>query len=141
VSKENGKFEKGNTIGFETRFKPGHKLSLKYKQAYCDSLLKYFKECEECPTIEGWANSNNISISAARVWVSNPKKYPHFATIYEQALSIQKDKLIQKGLLEGYNVQLVKFLLTNNHDMRDKTEQKFEGETSTAITVNIREVN
>ena len=140
MSKENGRFEKGNTIGFETRFKPGHKLSLKYKQDYCESLLKYFKEYDGCPTIEGWATSNNISISAARVWISDPAKYPQFATTYEQALSIQKNKLIQCGLLDGYNVQLVKFLLTNNHGMRDKSEQKVEGDVDTTITVKIHEV-
>lgn len=115
------KFKPGNEIGIETRFQPGNTLSKKYKTEYPDSLLLYFINCEKLPTIEEWAVMNNIDVRSARYWSKDEEKYPRFASAYAQALAIQKTRLIQNGLREVYNAQLVKFLLGNNHGMSDKT--------------------
>jgi hypothetical protein len=139
--KKDTKFQKGNTIGSETRFKPGHTLSKKYKTEYAASLLEYFETCDSLPTIEGWAVKNRIEVRTAVNWSKNEEKYPQFSSAYAQAKAIQKNKLIENGLCDAYNVQLVKFLLINNHEMREKSEQKVEGDTNATVTVNIREVN
>ena len=141
MSKTDTKFKEGNEIGIDTRFKPGNTLSKKYKPEYADSLLLYFLTCEKLPTIEEWAVQNNLAIRTVYDWTTNEEKYPRFAATYTQAKAIQKTKLMQNGLAEIYNATLVKFLLINNHGMSEKIEQKVEGETSAAITVNIREVN
>lgn len=135
------KFQPGNEIGKETRFKEGNTLRKKYKSEYAESLLMYFLNCENLPTVEGWAVENNIAIRTVYSWMSNEDKYPRFAAVYAQAKAIQKAKLIQNGLSEKYNATLVKFLLVNNHGMSDKIEQKLDGESNASITVNIHEVN
>lgn len=140
--KENkGQFKPGNTIGSETRFTAGHKLSCKYKSTYPDSLLNYFKTCDGFPTFERWAVENNIAVRSLSNWIADENKYPLFADAYAQAKAIQKDKLETLGLTRVYDANMVKFLLANNHDMSEKSEQKIDGETSTDITINIREVN
>lgn len=141
MSKNDTKFKEGNEIGIDTRFKSGNTISKKYKAEYADSLLIYFLTCERLPTIEEWAVQNHIDVRTVRNWTKNEEKYPRFSSAYAQALAIQKTKLVQNGLCEKYNASLVKFLLINNHGMSEKIEQKVEGETSAAITVNIREVN
>lgn len=134
-------FKEGNTIGKETRFKHGNSAACKYKDCYADSLLSFFNSCENFPTFERWAVNNNISMRTMKQWISEPDKYPRFALAHEKCKAIQKDLLFNNGLLRKYDSSLVKFLLVNNHDMVEKTEQKIEGETSADITINIREVN
>jgi hypothetical protein len=80
-------------------------------------------------------------MSTVSGWVTKPDKYRRFVIAYEKCKAIQKDKLINLGLNKRYDASMVKFLLINNHDMIEKTEQKIDGETSTDITINIREVN
>lgn len=136
------KFEKGNTIGKETRFKAGHNLSKKYKAEYADDLLNYFKEMEdmdiiELPTLEGWAISRSISIRSVNNWVHEEEKYPQFADKYAQALAIQKKKLALLGLKGSYNQRLVEFLLKNNHGMSDKTEQKVDQTVNGGVSIKV----
>lgn len=121
MSKIEGRFEKGNEIGKETRFTPGHTLSKKYTPEHADSLLEYFLNCEEFPTLEAWAVQNSIDVRSVYNWVKDEQKYPHFSSTYAQAKAIQKNKLLQEGLAERYNPKLVTFLLTNNHGMSEKT--------------------
>ena len=80
-------------------------------------------------------------MSTVRGWLADADKYPRFAIVYEKCKAIQKDLLFNNGLLRKYDSSLVKFLLVNNHDMVEKSEQKIDGETSADITINIREVN
>lgn len=136
------RFEKGNTIGEETRFKPGHTLSKKYKTEYADDLLKYFEDMEgmdnpELPTLEGWAIHRSISIRSVYNWVKDEDKYPQFADKYAQALAIQKKKLALLGLVGQYNQRLVEFLLKNNHGMTDKTESKVEQNVSGGVSIKV----
>ena len=136
------KFQKGNTIGFETRFKQGNTLSKKYKPEYADDLLEYFEERDsmenpELPTLEGWAVSRKIAIRCVNNWIADEDKYPRFADKYAQALAIQKKKLALLGLTGAYNQRLVEFLLKNNHGMSDKTETKVDQSINGGITVKV----
>jgi hypothetical protein len=135
------KFKKGNEIGKETRFQAGNQLSSKYKDEYADSLLEFFRTYDGVPTFEKWADENGIDVRTACNWKNDDEKYPRFSANYAQALSLQKAKLIEYGLLDKYNANLTKFLLTNIHGMSEKVEQKVEGDTNATITVEIREVN
>lgn len=134
------KFESGNTIGMDTRFKPGHQLSCKYKAVYTDSLLAYFVQqsaTNALPTIEGWAIENKLKIRTVYDWIEKPEKYPHFADAYAQAKAIQKNMLMQKGLTETYNASLVKFLLSNNHGMKEKVEQDVNAGGALQVNINV----
>lgn len=137
-----GQFKPGNTIGMETRIKPGHVLSTKYEEDYPQKLLDYFADCPDVfPTIEGFAIKYDIAIRTVRYWAVDEEKHPLFASAYAQCIAMQKQNLIANGLLERYNAQLTKFLLINNHGMSERVEQKIEGETKAEVTVEIREVN
>lgn len=123
MTEKQGKFEKGNQIGKETRFAKGNTLSKKYKTEFADSLFRYFLDSQGSPimpTLEEWAIVNHIDIRTAYYWISDEEKYPRFASVYAQCKALQKSKLIQLGLTELYNAQIVKFLLTNNHGMSEK---------------------
>ncbi len=104
-----------------TSFKPGHTFSRKYKAEYADSLVEYFLTSEKFPTYEEWAIQNHIDVRTVYNWKDDPEKFPNFQSACAQAKAIQKTKLIQCGLTEQYNAQLVKFLLTNNHGMSEKS--------------------
>lgn len=135
-------FEKGNTIGKETRFKEGNTLAKKYLPEYADDLLKYFEERDnmdnpELPTLEGWAIDNNISVRSVYNWIKEEDKYPRFSDRYAQALAIQKKKLALLGLVGQYNQRLVEFLLKNNHGMTDKTESKVEQNVSGGVNIKV----
>ena len=41
-----GQFKKGNTVGKETMFKKGHNVPCKFKEEYCDELIKFFTTIE-----------------------------------------------------------------------------------------------
>lgn len=131
------KFEKGNQIGKETRFQPGNTLCKKYDVKYADSLLEYFMKSEKCPTIEEWAVENKLAIRTVYHWATNENKYPRFASAYAQAKAIQKNKLVQNGLLEIYNASLVKFLLVNNHGMAEKVEQEVKADAKLEVNINV----
>lgn len=131
-----GRFQKGNTIGYETRFQPGHTLSTKYQDEYADQLLEFFTDPDvEFPTIEGFAKKYHIAIRTVYDWIEAPEKYPQFALSHAQAMAIQRDKLLVGGLTEQYNSQIVKFIAVNCHGMKEKIEQEVKGDAT--INVNI----
>lgn len=135
-----GLFKPGNTIGSETRFKPGNTLSRIYKEEYADSLLEYFIETESrFPMIEEWATKNGLAIRTVYEWMYDEEKYPRFASTYAQCKEIQKQRLIQNGLADKYNAQIVKFMLVNNHGMKEKVDAEVKG--SGGLTINIHEVS
>lgn len=130
-------FKKGNTIGAETRVKPGEKLATVYKAEYPDLMLKYAKkEDVVLPSMEGWCMENDVAIRTAYDWL---EAHPQFANAYDQLKLVQKQRLQERGLLNRYNPQIVKFLLENNHGMREKSETEVKGDST--LTVNIREVD
>lgn len=117
---EETRFKKGNTIGEETRVKPGDKLATVYKAEYPDMMLEYAKkEDVVLPSMEGWCMDNAVAIRTAYGWLET---HPQFASAYDQLKLVQKQRLQERGLLNQYNSQIVKFLLENNHGMREKAD-------------------
>lgn len=140
MSKENGKFEKGNDIGKDTRFKPGHKLSSKYKEEYATELIKYFRDEDVVfPTVEGFAESKGLAIRTVHGWREDEEKYPQFAVAYAQAMAIQREKLLVGGLTRKFDASIVKFLAVNNHGMREKVEQEVKADTTFTVNINVED--
>ena len=133
-----GLFKPGNTIGMETRAQPGNLLASVYDDKYPDLIYKYCEEEAVLHSFERWCVNNKVDVRTAMGWVAEPEKYPRFASAYAYLKSVQKCELMEKGVTGEYNPQIDKFLLENNHGMREKQESEIKG---SAITVNIREVN
>lgn len=118
-----GQFKKGNTIGIETRFDKGNAITSVYDPTFPDSMLEYAKRDDVAyPSLEGWCLEHGIIIRTAQNWVANHIEYPRFSSAYEELKEIQKHRLAERGLLNRYNPQIVKFLLENNHGMREKAD-------------------
>lgn len=140
-----GQFKKGNTVGKETRFKKGHNVPCKFKEEYCDELIKFFTTIEpqviydeyydkdgnlkskrasmiippKLPTFEGFAWSIGVSVGTLENW---RKEYPHFDTAYARALERQREILLVFGTNKQYDGNFSKFLLTNNHGMAEQVK-------------------
>lgn len=138
-----GKFQKGNTVGKETRFKKDNQAACKYDPKYCDELIEFFskpatrveyKETyykgeltsrtpillpEEYPTFEMFAAKLGVSASTLKNW---SKEYPRFADCYARAKEIQYAKLTSNAMTGVYNPIYAKFEAVNNHSLKDKQE-------------------
>lgn len=128
---EGKKFEKGNLAAF------------KYKPEYAD-LMRIYADDDSLtyPSIEDFAIKFNIPIRTLRRWIAeseNEEKYPRLALSHAYLLARQKQILIDRGLRETYNSQLVKFLLTNCHGMSEKAN--IEAKTDNKFEVNIKVID
>ncbi len=118
-------FEKGNQIGKETQFKKGNqwRISTKYEERYADELLDYFlDEKTPFPTIEGFAIKIRVAVKTVKNWYSTGKSR-RFTLAYEQAMAIQKERLLVGGLTRKFDSQMVKFIAANNHGMGERVQQ------------------
>ena len=117
-----GQFKPGNTIGKETRIKPGTMLTSKYDDSYPEDLIKYFLDPNEIyPTFVGWAKTKRICIETAEHWANDPEKYPLFSEAYRQCRAINRDNLEVGGATGRLNPNIVKFLLSAKHGLSEKT--------------------
>lgn len=115
----------------------------KYKEEYCDEIIKYFdveptrtiterffykngdekeKEIEvanELPTIEGFCRSIKINKSTLHEWV---KKYKEFTNAYKVAKDLQIDLWLKNSLKGLYNPTFSIFAGKNMFGWRDKSE-------------------
>ncbi|PHS64343.1 MAG: hypothetical protein COB09_08170 [Thalassobium sp.] len=119
----------------------------KYKPEYCTEVIEFFdqepfimatKVDEEgsevpvldkhgnpvlipCkfPTKEGFARKVGVCRDTIHEW---EKTYPEFSDAIKKAETIQKDILIQNGLLGNYEKTFAIFVAKNVTDMRDKQE-------------------
>lgn len=140
-----GQFKKGNTVGKETRFKKNNDVPCKYKEDYCEQLVKFFTDAKpevlydeyyddkgnlkskrisavipaKLPTFEGFAWSIGVTVGTLQNW---KEQYPRFATAYARALEKQKEILLVNGTNKQYDGNFSKFLLTNNHGMSEQTK-------------------
>ena len=140
----NGQFIKGNEIGKETRFDIGNKFSTVYKDEYPSLLIEYVNRCKETgelPMEEGFANENMIAIRTLSNWLADKDKYPRLATAYAYLIAEQKKMLVLLGLTERYNAQLVKFLLSANHGMSEKSQQEINAKTDNTFKVDIKVID
>ena len=96
----------------------------------------------EAKVLEDFAIKFNIPIRTLRRWIAeseDEEKYPRLALSYAYLLARQKQILIDRGLRETYNSQLVKFLLTNCHGMSEKAN--IEAKTDNKFEVNIKVID
>lgn len=118
MSREDGKFEKGNEIGKATRFQPHNTLASKYRAEYAEEMLRWFQDCGAVyPTFELFAESIGVTAETLTNWTED---HPRFRAVYARCKNIQKGKLISGGLAGLYNPQIVKFVAVNNHGMSEK---------------------
>ena len=117
----------------------------KYKPEYCQKLLEFFDKprfkrilvkkgvkskgtkdeyqlvANELPTFERFAHEIGVHYDTLREWV---KVHPEFSEAWKRAKAIQKDFLIQNGLLGLYNSTFAIFTAKNITDMKDKVEME-----------------
>ena len=143
MSKENGRFEKGNTVGAETRFQPGNKKAGKYQDKYVDDIITYFSEPEpqyiykrsfykdgtlkseepimlppKFPTFEKFAAQVGVTHQTLMNWC---EKHPRFSTAYALAKNMQLGIAKAGGVMKQYDGNFTKFILMNDHGMSEKT--------------------
>ena len=118
----------------------------KYKIEFIEKVDEYLKECEDnitdykksssstgesyqrivevnLPTLEGFSSFIDVSVDSLDRW---GKKYPKFCGALRKIRAEQKKRLLDKGLSGDYNPVIAKLILSANHGMNEKTEQKVE---------------
>ena len=140
-----GSFKPGYDPRRTALFKPGHPPLIEvYDESYPQSLLEYFRrEDIVCPTLGGWAVETGVAVRTANDWANekSPRYRQDFANAYAQCKEIQRNLLIQNGLLEAYSPRMVEFLLKNCHGMSDKVEQDITAKTDNTFKVDIKIVD
>lgn len=107
----------------------------KYQSAYCEMLVAYFSKpahrtlvrvdprtgleketyvANPLPTLIRFAKSIGVDVSTLNNW---RKRYPEFATAVQMAKGLQKDVLIQNGLLRLWDPRFTMFIALNNTDL------------------------
>lgn len=81
------------------------------------------------PTFSGFARSVKVSTDTVVEWAKeeNEKLYPGFSVAYRAAKELQKDFLVENGLMGLYNATFTIFTAKNITDMRDQVPQLPEG--------------
>lgn len=130
------------------RFEKGNQAASKYKEEYADLMMKYADDDSVVyPSVEDFASRYKIPIRTISRWIAESKddenKYPRLADSHAHLQSKQKQSLIERGLLDRYNASIVKFLLTNNHGMSEKTsaEVNANAKTDNKFEVNIKVID
>jgi len=119
----------------------------KYKKKYCQELKKFFSKerfreikiittgknnyskeeikliANELPTLERFAEKIEVDEDTITNW---GKKHKEFFGAIGACKAIQKDFLIQNGLLGLYQSNFAIFVAKNLTDMKDKTEQEVD---------------
>ena len=127
-------------------FEKGNLANFKFKEEYVDSMDRYVDDgYTVVPTLEEYCEINKLPYRTVSRWVAeakdNEEKYPRLAYSYARLQNKQKVLLIQMGLQDQFNVQLVKFLLTNNHGMSEKTTAQLDAKTDNKFEVNIKVID
>lgn len=100
--------------------KPGNKNAEKWTEEKAlelgNNLLKWMTESNTNLAVETFLYEiNNYPVGIVE---RLKEKYKSFAKLFEQALKVQKGKLMTGSILNKYNAGFVKFLLINNHGMQ-----------------------
>ena len=111
----------------------------KYKEEYCKKIVDFFNippcrietyednngkphlivEPANYPTFEKFAFDISVCVDTLHEW---KKQHKEFSESYTLALNLQKNILMTNGLNESYNSNFAKFVATNCHGMRERTE-------------------
>ena len=121
----------------------GKPFPSKYKEEYVERLRDYRNGgYEVIPTLEEFCEIIEVPERTFNRWVTEEKeKYPRLATEYAYMLAKQKRLLCEYGLTGAFNAQIVKFLLSNNHGMSEKTATAIDAKTDNKFEVNIKVVD
>lgn len=101
---------------------------------YDDEVLvkteEYFKRAT-FPTIEGLSLSLDLDTDTINEWIDKEGKYykPQFSVTVRKLLARQSHELQEKGLTGEFNAQMSKFLLSANHNKREKSDVTTNDET------------
>lgn len=110
----------------------------KYDPQYCEMVDDYLKTCgreqTQLPTIEGFGFFIGVPRSTMYDW---REEHPDFSDTLNYIMGKQKEQLINDGIYGGkeVNATIVKLMLQNNHEMKERSEET--GEKS--INVNIHD--
>lgn len=127
-------------------FEKGNLANFRFKQEHVDLMDKYVDGgYTVVPTLEEYCEQANLPYRTVSRWVNEAKddeeKYPRLAYSYARLQAKQKMLLIQMGLSEQFNAQIVKFLLTNNHGMSEKTAAQVDAKTDNKFELNIKVID
>jgi len=124
----------------------------KYRDAYCDILVNFFDQevyeeiktdklkngvkvgtdvkrfPRKLPTLVGFAKEIGIGYSTLKDWCNenHPSYQGKFSATVTRVKDLQRDFLIQSGLLGLFNPQAFKFVAVNITDMVDKRDVGIE---------------
>jgi len=92
--------------------------------------MDYKREPRKLPTLVQFAKSINVSYPTVYnwQWEKSGSFQKEFLEAFTRAKELQKDFLIQAGLMGLYNPIFAKFTAINITDMRDVQETKLSGE-------------
>jgi DNA-packaging protein gp3 len=86
------------------------------------------------PTITGLSLYLDVSRDSLDKW---SKENMDFADIFMRVRKTYENVLVENGLTEGYNGNLSKFLLSADHNKREKTEQDITSKGQSIIGMKI----
>lgn len=75
------------------------------------------------PTIERYCFEIGITTKTFYVWL---KKYPALSSAFSSAKQLQKDQIIQLGLMGFYKEGFAKFVALNVTDMKDRIDNQVD---------------
>ena len=111
-----------------------------YDPSYCDKVDEYLqnasRENMHLPKVESFAIYLGVTKKTLYNWSKEHKEFLH---ALDKITTIQAERLIDDGIYGGkeVNATIVKLLLMNNHDMREKndTDMTSGGEKITEIRI------
>ena len=104
----------------------GNKYNEKWTEetaiSFCEDVLDYVRNNEKCRSLEKACTELDGYVDLL-TYFKNKFSEKDFRPI-EIAKEIIKARLIEQGLDNEVNASMAKFVLTNNHGMSEKVEQK-----------------
>jgi len=107
----------------------------KYKPEYCKKIIEFFSKqpirfidgkpyANELPFLTAFAREIDVDIDTMEEWT---KKHVEFSGAYKRAKELQKEFLINNGLVGLYNSTFAIFTAKNITEMRDVKEHDIGG--------------
>lgn len=122
----------------------------KYRESYCDEIISFFDEdpftasednngkpaYNACrlPTLERFAHNIGVHVDTLYEWAS---VHPVFSEAKKRALQLQKDILVQNGLIGAYDKTFAIFTCKAVAGMRDGGEVNTEDAPPLAINYTV----
>lgn len=135
------KGKKVNGIMFEKGNKAAEKWTLERAMTFGQDMIKWLVDADENIFFEEYIlliaaqmpQYEDVSVSRKTTsYLAN--KYPSFANLLENAKNIQELKLKKFGSFDKLNASIVKFLLSAEHGLSEKSEMKT---TNTTTVINL----